>query len=147
MAATSDATQASTALSAAAVSSTVRQSFGLLLSSLSKQPFVGSLPPSNLVRVLVTQSLALGSASLPGISASASHLSNPAAFLAMQAVLPARHLACWADAGSAAKSSSAIPSAVTIERIVVVSISTLLLPPVSGRRARSGRESIARQAA
>src|SRR5262245_3075575 len=119
MAATSAATQASTAVSAAAVSSTVGQSFGTLLSSFSKQPLGGVLPPSNLARTLVTQSLALGSAGLPGVSARASQLSNPSAFLAMQPVLPARHLACWADAGAAGKSSSTVKSAVPIDRLVM----------------------------
>src|SRR5262245_28158486 len=116
MAATSAATQVSTAVSAAAVSSNVRQSFGTLLSSLSKQPLTSVLPPSNLVCTLVTQSLALGSFGLPGVSARASHLSNPTAFLAMQRVFPARHLACWADAGAAGKSSNTVTSAVPIER-------------------------------
>src|SRR5262245_59663920 len=58
MATTSAATQASTAVSAAPVLSTVGQSFGTLLSSFSKQPLAGSSPPSNLVWALVTQSLA-----------------------------------------------------------------------------------------
>src|SRR5262245_55525695 len=103
MAATIAVTQSSPAVSAASVLSTVGQSFGTLLSSFAKQPLAGVLPPSNLARTLVTQSLALGSAGLPGVSARASHLSSPAAFLAMQPVLPARHFACWADAGAAGK--------------------------------------------
>src|SRR5262245_21705920 len=119
MAATSAATQVSTAVSAATVSSTVRQSFGPLLSSFSKQPLAGVLPPSNLVRTLVAQPLASGSAGLPGVSARASHLSNPVAFLAMQPVLPARHFACWADAGAAGKSSSTVTSAVPIELLAM----------------------------
>src|SRR5262245_38230602 len=106
MAAAIAATQVSTAVSAAAVLSTVGQSFGTLLSSFSKQPLAGSSPPANLVWTLVTQSLAFGSAGLPGVSASASHLSKPAAFLAMQPVLPARHLACWADAGQPARATA-----------------------------------------
>jgi hypothetical protein len=52
------------------VSLNVRQSFGLLFSSFSKQPFVGSMPPSNLVMTFVTQSFAFGSAILPGVSES-----------------------------------------------------------------------------
>src|SRR5262245_23507177 len=119
MAATSAATQLSTTVSAAAVSSNVRQSFGFFASSFSKQPLAGVLPPSNLAWTLVTQSLAFGSAGLPGVSARASHLSNPAAFLAMQPVLPARHLACWADAGAAGTSSSIVTSAVPNERVVM----------------------------
>src|SRR5262245_13087907 len=119
MAATSAATQASTAVSAATVSPTVGQSFGTLLLSFSKQPLAGLSPPSNFAWTLVTQSLALGSAGLPGVSARASHLSNPAAFLAMQPVLPARHLACWADAGAAGTSSSIVTSAVPNERVVM----------------------------
>src|SRR5262245_5846530 len=119
MAATSAATQVSTAVSAATVSSTVRQSFGPLLSSFSKQPLAGVLPPSNLVRTLVAQPLASGSAGLPGVSARASHLSNPVAFLAMQPVLPPRHFACWADAGAAGKSSSTVTSAVPIELLAM----------------------------
>src|SRR5215510_10220127 len=98
--------QVSTAISAAPVLSTVGQSFGTLLSSFSKQPLAGSSPPLNLVWTLVTQSLAFGSGGLPGVSARASHLSNPTAFLAMQPVLPARHFGCWADTGAAGTSSS-----------------------------------------
>src|SRR5262245_50728750 len=63
-----------------------------------------------LIWTLVTQSLAFRSGSLPGVSARTSHLNNPAAFLAMQPVLPARHFACWADAGAAGKSSSTVTS-------------------------------------
>jgi hypothetical protein len=96
----------------------VGQSFGTLLSSFSKQPLAGTSPPSNLVWALVTQSLAFGSPGLPGVSARASHLSNPAAFFAMQAVLPARHFACWADEGAAGKSRS-VTSAVPIELLVM----------------------------
>jgi hypothetical protein len=69
MPATSAATQLSTAVSAEAVSSKLRQSFGTLFSSFSKHPFVGSGVPSNLFSALVTQSEAFGSASLPGVSA------------------------------------------------------------------------------
>src|SRR5262249_18392435 len=108
----------STAVSAASVLSTVGQSFGTLLSSFAKQPLASSSSPPNLVWTLVTQSLAFGSAGLPGVSARASHLSNPAAFLAMAAGLPARHFACWADAGAAGKSRS-VTSAVPIERLVM----------------------------
>src|SRR5262249_49490108 len=130
MAATSDATQPSTLVSAVAVSSSERQSFGVFASSFSKQPFAGTVPPSNLIFTLVTHSLALGSAGLPGVSASASHLSRPAAVLAMQVVLAARHFACWADAGASGTSTRAIASAVAIERIVGRIISTPLVPPV-----------------
>src|SRR5215831_1084765 len=115
MAATIAVTQSSTAVSAASVLSMVGQSFGTLLSSFAKQPLAGATPP-NLVWTLVTQSLPFRSAGLPGVSARASHLSSPAAFLAMQPVLPARHFACWADAGAAGKSSSTVTtSAVPIE--------------------------------
>jgi hypothetical protein len=54
--------------------------------------------------------LALGSGGLPGVSARASHSSDPAAFLAMQSVLPARHLACCAGAGQPARAAAAAPS-------------------------------------
>src|SRR5262249_57739917 len=87
--------------------------------SLARPALAGVLAPWNLARTLVTQSLALGSAGLPGVSARASHLSNPAAFLAMHPVLPARHLACWADARAAGTRSSTVTSAVPIERLVM----------------------------
>ena len=123
MAATSVATQASTAASAVTVSSNVRQSFGFFASSFAKQPLVASRPPSNFALTLVMHPSAFGSAGLPGVSARASHLSNPVAFFAMQLVLPARHFACWADAGASGTSTSVIASVVTIERAVGRSIS------------------------
>src|SRR5262245_28421697 len=116
MAPTIDATHASTAFSPAVVSSWVMQSLPFLFSSFSKQPFVASIPPSNLSSTLVTQ---VGSATLPGVSAVCSHLSNPAAFLDMHFVLPARHFACWAEAKPPHVSIRAITSAVTIERVVM----------------------------
>src|SRR5262245_49097413 len=113
MAATTFATQRSTADSAVAVSSNVMQSLPALFSSFSKQPLVASMPPSNLALTLSVQPPALGSAVLPGVSESAWHLSNPAAFLDMHFVLPARHFFCWADAGPAHTRISPTTSAVS----------------------------------
>jgi hypothetical protein len=119
IAATNAPTQLSTAASADAVSSNEMQSFGTLFSSFSKQPFVGSMPPSNLPITLVTQSFAFGSATLPGVSESWWHLIKPVPFLDMHFVLPARHFVCtWAAAGAPCRSVSASP-AVTIARIVM----------------------------
>src|SRR6185503_5530486 len=135
MSATTCATQASTALSPGPVSSKVMQSFPGLLSSFSKQPLDGSIPPSNLATTLSTQPAALGSATLPGVSDAAWHLSNPAPFFDMHFVFPARHFACWADAGAPHTSSSAITSAVTIERVIPASrvFDMASLPSGNGR--------------
>src|SRR5262245_47426396 len=66
-----------------------------------------------------TQPFVFGSVGFPGVWASWRHLSSAARYLAMQPVLPARHLACWGDAGAAGKSSSTVTSAVPIERFVM----------------------------
>jgi hypothetical protein len=65
---TNDPTQLSTVASAVEVSSKVMQSFGFLFSSFSKQPLVGSAPPSNLATTLSSHPKALGSFDLPGVS-------------------------------------------------------------------------------
>jgi len=88
------ATQLSTAFSAVDVSSKVMQSLPLLFSSFSKQPFVGSTPPSNLPMTFVWQPFALGSAGLLGVSANCSHLMRPVPFFDMHLVLPAKHFVC-----------------------------------------------------
>src|SRR5262249_18182060 len=146
MAATSDATQPSTAVSVVVVSPNETQSFGFFASSFPKQPFVGSRPPVNLVRTLVSQPLASGSGGLPGLSASASHLRRPAAFLAMQLALLARTFAGWADGGALAGPSSVIPRPAAIERIV----DRIIPPPLSRRFVDGGLDQagfIPRQAA
>src|SRR5262249_10125947 len=91
MAPRSDVTQSSTAVSAGSVASPGLQSLFVLFSSFPKQPLVGSGMPWNLPSTFGTQ---LGSAALPGVSAISSHLSSPAAFVAMHFTLPARHFAC-----------------------------------------------------
>jgi len=116
---TSVLTQASMVVSTDPVSSKLMQSVGFLFSSFSKQPLAGSVPPSNLRMTLVTQSLALGSGTLPGVSASCSHLINPVPFFDEHLVLPARHFACWADAGASPMNSNATANAVTNARIVI----------------------------
>src|SRR5262249_39493424 len=132
MAPNNDATQPSTAVSADPVSSKVMQSFGFLFSSFSKQPLAVSTPPSNLAMTLLTQSLAFGFVGLPGVSANCSHMSSPVLVLDMHFVLPARHFACCADAGTPVASISDASSTVTIERFVMA-------PPSSNdRRARLG---------
>jgi len=85
------ATQLSTPASAEDVSSKLMQSLLLLFSSFSKQPLAGSTPPSNFVIAFVRQLLAFGSAGLPGVSASCSHLMRPVPFFDMHLVLPAKH--------------------------------------------------------
>jgi hypothetical protein len=94
IASTNAATQLSTRTSVEAVSLKLRQSLGFLFSSFSKQPFVGSTPPSYLPMTFVWQSFAFGSAGLPGVSASCSHLMSPVPFFDMHLVLPAKHFAC-----------------------------------------------------
>src|SRR5262245_6977263 len=66
-----------------------------------------------------TQPFVFGSVGFPGVWASWRHLSSAARYLAMQPVLPARHLACWADVGAAGTSSSTVTSTVPIERLVM----------------------------
>src|SRR5262249_3944953 len=120
IACTNDPTQLSTAASAAPLSPDVMQSFPGLFSSFAKQPLLGSAPPENLPSTLVTQSFALGSAGLPGVSASVSHLSNPVALLDMHFVFPATHFFCtWADAEPPHANVSVNTSAVTIERVIM----------------------------
>jgi hypothetical protein len=94
MACTNAATQLSTTASAATVSSNVMQSLPVLPSSFSKQPFVGSTPPSNLPTALSTQPFVFGTGGFPGVSASCSHLMRPVPFFDMHLVLPAKHFVC-----------------------------------------------------
>src|SRR5262249_60631196 len=115
MAPTMAVTQASTAVSAATVSSRVMQSLSFLFSSFSKQPLLRSSPPSNLSLTFGAQ---VGSAVLPGVSAVCSHLSNPAAFGDMHLVLPPRHFFCSAEAAPHQTSASVSDATVTIERDV-----------------------------
>src|SRR5262249_43000117 len=91
----------------------VTQSFGLLLSSLAKQPLVGSEPPSNFAFALVSQSAKFGSTGLPGVSAFSSHLSSEPAFFATHLFLLTRHFLCGPAATSvaAAATSTRTPSA------------------------------------
>lgn len=119
MAATNAATQLSIAASADAVSFKVMQSFGTLFSSFSKHPFVGSTPPSNLATTLSRQPPALGSGTLPGVSASCSHLISPVPFLDEHLFFPAKHFACWANAASPCASNIVIAKADTSERIIM----------------------------
>jgi hypothetical protein len=67
---TNAATQLSTTASADPVSLKLMQSFGFLFSSFSKQPLVGSTPPSNFATTLSMHPPALGSGVLPGVSES-----------------------------------------------------------------------------
>ena len=92
MSATNAPTQLSTAASAVSVSPVGGQSLPFAFSSYSKQPFVESLPPSNLLTTFALQ--AVVSLDLPGVSTVSSHVSSPVAFLDMHFVLPARHIAC-----------------------------------------------------
>jgi hypothetical protein len=121
IASTNAATQLSTAASAEAVSLKVMQSFGFLFSSFSKQPLVGSTPPSNFATTLSTQLLALGSGVFPGVSASWWHLIRPVPFLDMHLVLPATHFACCANA---------VPPCSSItESATVTSVRNIMGPP------------------
>src|SRR5215472_16460190 len=87
----------------------------------------------------LTQSLAFGTAGLPGVSANCSHMSSPVLVLDMHCVLPARHFACCADAGTPVASISDGNSRVTIERFV-------MLPPSSNDRRYPTRASACRRA-
>ena len=83
------ATNASTFASRAAVSSKVKHGPSLFASSFSNQPFVGSVPPSNLPVALARQSVR----TVPHLSGSfwhfSRHFSRPAAFLRTHFFFPA----------------------------------------------------------
>src|SRR5262249_9179856 len=114
--ATRSATQSSASACTLGEAVGLWQSFGFFASSFAKQPFAGSSPPVYFATALSTQPFVFGSVGFPGVWASWRHLSSAARYLAMQPVLPARHLACWGDAGAAGKSSSTVTSAGPSER-------------------------------
>src|SRR4029077_211190 len=108
MASTTLATQSSTATAAAAVSSAVMQSFGVLPSSVSKHPRVGTVAPSNLLRAFWRHAVNAGSIDVPGISARCSHLRSEEASFETHWFFPASHLLCAAAEDSTAPSPAAI---------------------------------------
>jgi hypothetical protein len=66
-------------------------------------------------------------------------LNNPAALLAIQAVLPPRHFACSAGAGAAGTSISVVTSAVPIERLVMCPSDVAAIKETEGGQADASK--------
>src|SRR4029453_3112228 len=106
---------------AAVLSNGGRQSFPDLFSSCSKQPIVGSLPPSNLAVALARQPLKFGSFGLPIVSAFWWHLRMLFSFLAAHFFLPTPHLLWSIEPGSIAATISAAHASTSISTDAVSS--------------------------